>query len=147
MTQEEITFPQDAQPMNIQEMDNLCKALKEAETDYKEKKKIATEADARRNQIRASILDQLDRAGMKSFKSNYGTVTNVIKMSYATPKTIESKQEFFQYVLDNHGEDAYKSLQTVNSASLNSFLNEVEATNVPGLDMPVERSTLSFRKS
>ena len=147
MTQEEITFPQDTQPMNIQEMDNLCKALKLAEAEYKEKKKAATEADARRSEIRASILDQLDRAGMKSFKSNHGTVTNVIKLSYKTPKTTEEKEAFFSYIRENHGEDSYKALQTVNSASLNSFLNEVDATHVPGLEAPVERSTLSFRKS
>ena len=83
---------------------------------------------------------------MKSFKSNFGTVTSVVKKSFTTPKDPEKKAEFFKYIKETFGEDSYKALMTVNSRSLNSFLNEQDASNVPGLDAPVENNTLSFRR-
>ena len=143
---ETITFPTETKALNMKEMDALVEQLRLAEEAYKTAKAESTRLDAERNKVRNEILEQLELSGMKSFKSNFGTVTSVVKLSYQTPKTTEAKEKFFNYIKENHGEDSFKALQTVNSRSLNSFLNEVGATEVDGLEPPVENTTLSFRR-
>lgn len=142
-----IEFPTKKEPMNIQEMDHLCKSLGAAKKEYEEKKKASDEAYAVRKELEAKVLDELNRAGMKNFKSNYGTVTRVDKLSYKTPKLLEDKEAFFNWLSSEFDSEVCKTLMTVNSRSLNSFLNEQGATDIPGIGNPTENITLSFRRN
>lgn len=143
----DLQFPSESKTLNLEEMNALCEALDAAEEDYKEKKKISDNADKEKKKIRQNIIDALEASGLKSFKSNAGTVTVVEKLSYATPKTLEEKAAFFDYITEKYGQDSADGLRTVNSRSLNSFLNESGEISVPGIAAPVGNNTLSFRRS
>lgn len=101
------------------------------------------------------ILQTLADNDLKSFKSSHGTVIRSLRYSVRTPKTIEEKVEFFEWLNREKGREVYWTYCSVNSAALNSFYKaEMEAAKeagafdfkIPGIGEPEAMPVLSMRK-
>jgi hypothetical protein len=151
VTQDEWMQATATAPLNMTEMDALILASKEAWDDYDTKRKVATLAHDRAEDIDRQIIDALKKAGKsKYFVDGLGTMSIIPKSIVRVPGTIEAKKEFFKY-LRSISEEVLYSLATVNSNSLNSWyaarLDEASGKgvlgfSVPGLDQPTMRETL-----
>ena len=141
--------------MDVKELDEKVKEVYQLREDYLGKK--AESDDAHRlykakEQELISILESLDK---KSYKlDGICNVVKVEKMSVPTPKSIEDKKKFFNWIKNNYGDDGFWSYMTINSQTLNSLYNNVtkeaqelgKEVNIEGLELPTARVNLSIRK-
>lgn len=143
--------------MEIQELQEKIKALKEMDERYKNKKKEAEELNGFCDALKVEIIEALESHEMTSFKvDKIANVSITHRMSVPTPKTVEDKKAFFQWVADNKGEEVRDAMMTVNSQTLNSFWKaEYESLDddaklmfqIDGLEMPSVSKVLSIRKA
>lgn len=145
-----------AEEINLKELDALVDESVKAWADSDAKKKIYTEAYHKAEKVDMKILSLLNRAKKsKYFVDGLGTMIVVRTEVVTTPKTIEAKKEFFKYLRDI-SDDVFYALVSVASPTLNSWYKQKveEAQNagkllgfqVPGIEAPTTRETLSFRK-
>jgi len=128
----------------------ICQ-LQDLKERYDEAKKAASVLNAIKEEMESELIQLLKQSELEKYSvPNVGTISRTTKLSYTTPKENEAKQRFFNYVKKTHGEDVMWKYVTVNANSLNSFCKEEMANpdvlEIPGLDMPTEYETLSFRK-
>ena len=122
--------------------------------DYKHARDMSDEWDTRVTELKLQLLDALETTGKhKYYVEGVGTISQVVKTMVATPKTKEAKNNFFQYIAKQYGEEVMWEYMGVNSRSLNSFYKEEAAKidgpeefRLPGIDPPETRVTLSLRK-
>lgn len=105
--------------------------------------------------MEGQILQTLADNELTSFKSSHGTVVRSTRYSVRTPKTIEEKTAFFEWLNKSKGREVYWTYVSVNSQSLNSFYKaEMEAAKeaadfdfkIPGIGEPEATPVLSKRK-
>ncbi len=105
-------------------------------------------------ELEGKILQTLADHDMSSFKSSRGTVVRAVRYTVPTPKTIEDKVAFFDWLNKEKGREVYWTYASVNSQSLNSFYKaEMEAAKeagnfnfkIPGLAEPEATPILSRR--
>lgn len=110
---------------------------------------------AKLRDIDNKILGVLEDHELTSFKTKHGTVIRNRRFSVQTPKTMEQKKDFFQW-LHGKGEEVYWSYATINSQSLNGlYKQELEIAKekgdfdfkIPGLGEPTAHEYLTRRKS
>ncbi len=143
--------------MEIQELQEKIKALKEMDERYKNKKREAEELNGFCDALKAEIIEALEIHDMTSFKvDGVANISISHRMSVPTPKTVEDKKAFFKWVADNKGEEVRDAMMTVNSQTLNSFWKaEYESLSdddklmfqIDGLEMPSISKVLSVRKA
>lgn len=101
------------------------------------------------------ILQTLADHDMSSYKSPNGTVVRSLRYSVRTPKSLEEKTAFFEWLNRAKGREVYWNYVTINSQSLNAFYKaEMEAAKesgdfdfkIPGLAEPEASPVLSRRK-
>ena len=106
-------------------------------------------------QLEGQILQTLADNELTSFKSSHGTVVRSTRYTVRTPKTIEEKTAFFEWLNESKGREVYWTYVSVNSQSLNSFYKaEMEAAKeandfdfkIPGIGEPEATPVLSKRK-
>lgn len=118
-----------------------------------EKKAVASLITKELEAAEERMLELLEQANLKNFKSDLGTVTRTYRTSVRTPKTPEDRQAFFEYLKK---EGLYDSMISVNSVSLTSYYKEglanAEAAgladfSIPGINEVTLIPTLSFRRA
>lgn len=112
-----------------------------------EQKKLLTSVEEDiENQIKAILI----QSGQKRFDGSGKSVSLVEKRSFKVPKTEEDKAKLREYCLENN----LDYLLTVNSGSLNEWLNEeiriaeeagLDGVVIPGLEEPKVYYDLSVR--
>lgn len=109
----------------------------------------------RLEELEAKILQTLADHEMTSYKSTHGTIVRSLRYSVRTPKTLEEKTAFFDWLHKSKGRDVYWTYVSINSASLNAFYKaEMKAAKesgdfdfkIPGLAEPEATPVLSRRK-
>lgn len=140
--------------LSLDQMDALIKQMRDKREEYEEQKKLATDKYKEYQELEHKVILALENSGKKSYKvDGLGTFSLVYKQVITTPKTVEDKRKFFDYVKEKYGDDYLDSLRSVNHQTLNSFYNE-EAKNaedpsmfgIPGLDQPTIKTEARFRK-
>jgi len=143
--------------MQIQELQEKIKALKEMDERYKNKKAEAEELHGFCEALKVEIIEALESNEMSSFKvDKIANVSISHSLSVKVPKDIESKKLFFEWLARNKGEEVRDAMMTVNSQTLNSFYKaEYESLDddaklmfqIDGLEMPSVSKVLSIRKA
>jgi len=140
-----------AQEVSTKELDELVVNMQETYADYEKEKKIATETRLAYEELQKKVLEMLKKAGKTKWNvDGLGTVSIRGRYQYTTPKGLTSKGALFEYIKQKHGPDALMGLLSIHSGTLNSFANEEKEreplVEIPGLDPPTHRESLSFRK-
>lgn len=144
---------EEVRAVDTAELDKLIAEMRQAESEYDEAKKIATEKNAIREEKRQLVLDTLKACGKSKYHvDGLGTASLVTVMSVNTPKTIDEKRELFKYIRAQHGDDALMALLSINYQSLNSFVRTELETHkddpafiVPGVGAPKSETDIRFR--
>lgn len=140
--------------VTTQELDEVVRGLKLARDEYDQAKTISNEKSRIVDEYEIKLIDLLSMANKNVYEvDGVARVTIVTKSQVTTPKTIEQKKEFFNWVKSKLGDDALVAYQTVNFQSLNSLYNaEMKAAldrgedfSVPGLELPSIVRTLMVR--
>ena len=131
------------------ELDSKIKEMQELREIYDEKKKEASKAHADYEQQKYAVLKLLEASGKsKYYVEGLGTVSVVLTKSAKIPKDFETKKSLIDYFY-GLGKEAYYSFVTVNSRTLNSYINEQTETNpdfkIQGIEQTIG-SDLRFRK-
>jgi len=151
--------------LNLKDMDDLIKEMREARELYDEKKKASTDAYKDYAALETKVMLALEAAGKKSYKvDGLGTFTIVEKRVVTTAKTIEAKRKLYDWIQDKYGEEYLISILGVNHNTLNSFYNreyneyvekakaaQERGETIEPFDLPLPEPTLqkstSFRKA
>lgn len=135
--------------VNTQEIDAAIVEMRRCREEYEAQKRLAGEASEVYEEAERAVLAILKRANKsKYFVEGMGTVNIVNKYMVKTPKETSQKDAFFQWVKDSQGPDVLKAMLSINSQTLNSFINEVKANDptvdIPGLDAPTHQEIVRF---
>ena len=144
-------------PLNltVEEFDALVASLKLQKAECERLKEEKTRAEDLRSRLESQIIAALKSSGKsKYFVDGIGTVYQINKLVFRTPKTVEDKRALFDYIEREYGKDALDGYLTLNHQTLNSFANQemermVEKNprfTIPGLEAPTGISSLGFRK-
>lgn len=141
--------------VTIEDLDNLAQQYKEAREIYDEASKLSKERYKEYKSLEAKLVETLKLAGKKSYKvDDLGTFTRVVKETITVPKTIEDKQELFDWIAEKYGNEVLMDMQSIHSAKLNAFYNEERKKeddnplfSIPGIGAPSSMESLQFRKS
>ena len=131
------------------QLDKAVMQMQEAREVYDAKKKESNEAHADYEQRKYEVIKLLEASGKTKYVvEGVGTASLVLTKSAKIPKHYEGKKALIDYFY-NLGSDAYYSFVTVNSRTLNSYINE-HLEEDPDFKIPhVEQSIgtdLRFRK-
>lgn len=142
--------------VSVEDLDNAIKNMNELDLVREAKKKDYSEANEAYESARFEVLSILKAAGKsKYFVDGLGTAYIINRATFKTPKDLNQKEEFFNYVTQKHGVDVVRSLITVNHQTLNAFCKkELEAAietgnavfQIPGVGEPTVEQTIGFRK-
>ena len=137
-------------PVSTADLDEEVRKLKELEDVYEEKKKIYKEADNAYEEQRVRLLNLLTSTGKSKYHvDGLGTISLAIKTSVTVPKDPIGKKAMLEY-FESLGPELYRSYVTVNSQTLNSYVNqqcELDPSFVlPGVGEKKETPELRFRK-
>ena len=122
--------------------------LKKEKEEHEEK---AAKVGEDLEKLKLQLLAYMEEFEKTSYKSKFGTIIKVEKMSVKTPKDPDSKAAFFAW-LDKKG--IKDQILTINSKTLNSlYEQEFEQAkesgadfNIPGIEAPTTYSQLQMRK-
>ena len=144
--------------VSTEELDEAIKAFKEQDAKYQEAAKAKTNEYNLLEEEKKKVLELFEKSGKsKYFVEGLGTAYRISKYQVTTPKTIEDKQKFFDYLKNNYGENFLMDKLGVHSATLNKVYNDaleaakeegkdVSLFNIPGIQEPQARISLGFRK-
>lgn len=157
-TQEEWMEASADTSVTTEVLDNEIKKFREMDAAYQEVKNIEKKEREKVDKQKAVVMDLLSKAGkQKYYVEGIGTAYFINKLSVQTPKTLEEKRAFFEFINARYGEDVLTDKISMHSATLNRFYNEImeEAKDngedistfkIPGISDPVAHITLGFRK-
>lgn len=140
-----MSFELEKREVTVNELDNLVIELKDARISYDLAKAVSTGKHELVEELENKLIALLTEAGKSVYEvEGCARVTIVSKTQVTTPKTLEQKALFFDWVESKLGKEGLLAYQTVNYASLNSLYNkELEKALetgqdfiVPGLDIP-----------
>ena len=136
--------------ITVNDLEGLIAQCFEQRAKYDELKDKASEEHEKLEQLQAKIITTLESLEMDSYKSKSGNFSYRYEESFQTPKDLESKKAFFDYLKEK---GVYDTMISVNSKTLNAFAKEeikvAEARGeldfqIPGLvkSAPVARATM-----
>lgn len=134
------------------ELDYKIKSVRALRLHYEDLKKVANEALEAFERAELEVLSLLKAAGKSKYHvDGLGTVSIRNKYVVRTPKGLEEKRLFFEYIEKKHGPETLMGLQGINFQTLNAFVNaEIEAdplVTIPGLEPPTHQEILTFHSS
>lgn len=141
--------------LSVEELDTLVANLKAQRDECKRLEALKTDAEKLKAKIEGMILEFLRASGKsKYFVDGIGTVYQIEKLVFPTPKTVEQKEALFEYIRSKYGEDALSGYLSINHNTLNSFANSEmkeelkkdPGFKIPGLEEPTMRTSLGMRK-
>jgi len=144
-------LPNQGSPTQIADMDKLIEKLKLARQSYDEAKKKSAEEYHKLEEVEKEVINALKSNNRTKFEAEGVALVYISsKEIYATPKTNDQKAALFEYIRTKYGEDALKTMLSINHNTLNSWANKEVETDptlqIPGLDAPTSVETLNFRK-
>lgn len=150
MQENEDIMSQFGEEVSTKEFDEAVKQLSILREDYDIKKAISSEANALLEAQEEKVLALLTKSGKtKYILDNVGTVTKAVKYSVRVPQSLDEKQKMIDYFNSSDPMTKLKYL-TVNSMSLNSYINEMREHDpsfmVPGIAEPTANEQLRFTK-
>jgi len=154
MIEEQLELP--VAHTTLADMDHTIKLMKESQEEYRKLDKVAKEAYAKFQHLEQTVVRLLEESGKQIYIAEGVAKVKVnYVMSVHTPKTIDEKKAFFQWLRDNCGEEVHDSYMTINSQSLNSLYNDLteqyaqrgEVLMIDGLSEPTARTKLSITKA
>lgn len=142
--------------LTLKEMDDMVSELRKRKAAYDEVNAMKKTLYAEYKDQEAKVIEALSQSGKDTYIcEGVGRVTKVEKMAVRVPATPEQKKAFFSWLRDNMGEDVATQYTSVNSQALNGLYNQLveeyalrgEVLTIDGLETPVTRTELSFRKN
>lgn len=155
MEQLEMEFDewnQEAAPVTIAQLKDLCEGLVLARHAKKEIEDELKKAQEEVDKLESKILLIMKENSLPNFKGEFGSISIKNNRSIKVPDTLEKKLEFFEYL---KSKGIFEEMVSVHSKTLSSWFNaEVQAKESegifgfipPGLSAPTEFQTLSVRK-
>jgi len=142
--------------LTLKEMDDMVSELRQRRTRYDEANTVKKKLYDEYKMQEVMVIEALEQSGKDTYIcEGIGRVTKVEKMAVRVPATPEQKKAFFEWLRENMGEDVATQYTSVNSQALNGLYNQLmeeyahrgEVLNISGLDTPITRTELSFRKN
>ena len=144
--------------VTTEELDKAVAEYKAQDVIYKEADQNKKSEYKKLEEEKKKLMELLTKAGKsKYYVEDIGTVYFVNKYLVTTPKTIQEKTEFFDYLKQTFGETFLMDKLGVYSATLNKIYNDsftaakeagddVSLFKIPGLQPPQVHTSLNFRK-
>ncbi len=143
--------------ISTEDLDNMIIAMKKARDIYDAAKSVATEKYKTFEELEGKVVEALKLAGKRKYHvDGLGVCYFIEKLVVTTPKTLEDKRKFFDWLKSSFGETFLLDKQGVNHQSLQKIYNDAynaaveegkgEQFTVPGLDSPTAQISLGFRK-
>ena len=141
--------------LSVKVFQQLIDAMYSTKKETEVAKKAHSEAHAKYDELRRTVLKHLDSNEMDRFEGSNCKVTRVMKCSAKVPKDIEAKQKLFSWLKESYGADVLLSMTTINANTFSSFYNkEDEAAaargdidfEIPGVDEPTPYYDLRVTK-
>lgn len=134
----------------VSELDDQMKSYLDAREDYDAKKKVSNEADAVCKEEKRKLVELLKRAGKTSWDiEGVGKASITNRTMTTVPKDPEAKKEMLAH-FRQLGPDRYLHYVSVNSMTLNSYINqELEndpSFQMPGCELPTVTENITFRR-
>jgi hypothetical protein len=134
----------------VADLDAATKEWYDARTDYDEKKKISNEADATAKTAQRKLVNLLENAGKSKWEvDGLCSVSKSTTFQITVPKDPRDKKEMLTYFA-TLGEDMFNHYVSVNSRTLNSYINQEIENNpsfvMPGVSAPTAKETIKMRK-
>lgn len=139
-----------AEEVSTAELDSLARLMNDQWSEVEKAKKAAEVVRAAYDDTEAKLMELLKKAKKTKYVvEGLGTLSIVTKFMVRTPKSSEEKQSLFNFIKENKGPEVLMGLVSINSQTLNAFVNEEKKNNplveIPGLEAPTARESLSFR--
>ena len=149
-------FELEKRDVSTAELDALIKEYKETYDEYEKQKAISTELFHKAEGLENRLTELLVMAGKTKYECEGVALVSIgHKASVTTPKTLEEKEKFFNFLENKFGHEGLMAYLSVNSATLNALYNKelVEASD-KGIEfemgkvlaLPTLKRTLSVRK-
>ena len=141
--------------MDLKEAEIFIDKFYDLKAKYKDSKDESSKLHSELEYAQAEFASKLEDAGLSSYKGSKGTFSFRYEDGVLTPKTIEEKQAFFNYVREKYGDEYAWNMISFNSRTLNSFFkeenNQAESEDnfdltIPGLTRSEPRIRFSLRK-
>lgn len=157
VTQEQWMQAQTTKTISTDEVDQLVMRVKLTKDIYEAAKAKSNDLEKEYREAKRQVIDAFTTIGKKKYYvDGVGTCYFIEKLVVKTPKTLEDKQKFFDFLKEKHGETFLLDKQGVNHQSLQKIYNDLydeavengcgDTFNVPGLEAPTSDITLGFRK-
>ena len=147
-TTEEQSVPAE---VSVDQLVALVKQLRKLKNDKENLENIIEPIKEDIKKVEKDILSALKSNSLTSFKvPEMGTVFVKRYESWATPKDTESKAKLFKYITDKYGADALLGMQSIHSATLNSWAKgeaEQGVMQIDGLELPSVNETIQMRRA
>lgn len=145
------------QAVTTEMLDRLVTEVRKSREAYDAAKDNASELYKVYAEAEGHLIEAMNQAGKRKYVvEGVGTVFFVEKLVVPTPKTIEDKQKFFDFIKQNYGDTFLMEKLSVHHQVLQKIYNEAhkEAIDkgvgaeftVPGLETPTLMVNLNFRK-
>lgn len=132
--------------ISVEDIDELVKLYSTARADYELKTKLAKEANAVCESLKAKIINILDSASKKNWQvDGVGRITRTTRYS---PQVI-NKEDMIKHFQDK-GHEEFLAFVSVNHMTLGSYVKQEKEANpdfsMPGVEM-IEVPNISFTRS
>ncbi len=138
-------------------LDQMITEMTKARAVYESAKAVATERYKEFETLEGKVIEALTQAGKRKYHvDGIGLCYFIEKLVVTTPKTVESKKNFFDYLRKQYGDIFLLDKQGINHQSLQKIYNDCykEAVErgegaefqIPGLEQPTTQISLGFRK-
>lgn len=143
--------------VTTQMLDELVAKMQAARETYEKSKRETSDLYNEYAGAESKLVEAMQLAGKTKYVvEGVGTVYFVTKLVVPTPKTIEQKKQFFEYLKDRHGEVYFYDKCGINHQTLQGVYNsdykeacetgKGEMFQIPGIDTPTSQVSLNFRK-
>jgi len=138
-----------AEEISTKTLDIEISYMQELRKKYEATKEVASEASAEYETQKELVLELLERAKKTKYSvDGLGTVNVLNKYMVKTPKELMEKRDFFAWIENRYGKDVLDGMVSINSQTLNSFVNEVKEADaqieIPGLGAPSHKKEIRF---
>lgn len=138
-------------------LDQMVKDMRSKRDVYEAAKAKATELYKSFEESEGQLLEALTKAGKRKYHvDGVGLVYFIEKLVVTTPKTLEAKRAFYDYLREAYGETFLLDKQSISHQSLQKIYNDAyneakdngsaDTFSIPGLDAPTAKVSIGFRK-
>lgn len=143
--------------VDVQEFDVILMNYRKLRDEYDERSDELKKLNEMMRGLETQLLDLLKKTNKQNWTvDGFGTVYKISKLEVKFPQRIEDRRKLAKWITTKYGEETRDALFAINYQSLNKFYNEevqkakergvYEAFKIDGLDAPVERELVGFRR-